>query len=69
MTKKQLKIKILPSGEIQMETVGIKGGKCLDYVKVMQNIAKIKIEKQEHTKEFYEQEQNNIQYNRQDITY
>ena len=29
---KKLKIKLLPNGEIQMETVGVKGKKCLDYI-------------------------------------
>ena len=31
---KKLKIKLLPNGEIQMETVGIKGKKCLNYIEV-----------------------------------
>ena len=70
MAKKQLKIKLLPSGEIQMETIGIKGKKCLDYVELMKEIADIKIEKQEFTKEYYEEEEQNIvQNNVQDITF
>ena len=35
---KKLKIKLLPNGEIQMETVGIKGKKCLDYIKVLKSL-------------------------------
>ena len=34
MTKK-MKIKLLPNGEIQMETQGVKGKKCLDYIEIL----------------------------------
>ena len=57
MTKKQLKIKLLPNGEIQMETIGIKGQKCLDYIPLMESIADLKIIKKEFTDEYYEQEE------------
>ncbi len=58
MTKKQLKIKLLPNGEIQMETIGIKGKKCLDYVNLLKKIADVKIIKQEYTEEYYQNEEN-----------
>lgn len=64
MAKKQLKIKILPNGEIQMQTQGIKGKKCLDYIEMMKLLADIKIEKQELTDEYYEQEE--TYYNQDD---
>lgn len=68
MAKKQLKIKLLPNGEIQMQTVGVKGKKCLDYVELLKLLADVKIEKQELTNEYYEQE--TVEYtNVQDITY
>ncbi len=67
MAKKQLKIKLLPNGEIQMQTVGIKGKKCLDYVEMLKLLADARIEKQELTSEYYEQE--DILYNTQDISY
>lgn len=57
MSKKQLKIKLLPNGEIQMETVGIKGKKCLEYIPFMEKIADIKIIKKEFTEEYYQQEE------------
>ena len=56
MAKKQMKIKLLPTGEIQMETIGVKGKKCLDYVKLIELLADVKIEKQELTSEYYEQD-------------
>ncbi len=69
MAKKQLKIKLLPNGEIQMQTVGIKGKKCLDYVEMLKLLADVRIEKQEFTSEYYEEEE--IAYNNdiQDIQY
>lgn len=64
MSKKQLKIKLLPNGKIEMQTIGIKGKKCLDYIEMMKFLADMKIEKQEYTKEYYEtEEQANIQQN------
>ena len=56
MAKKQLKIKLMPNGEIQMETIGIKGKKCLDYIETMKAIANIKIE-------------NSVQINEQNIKF
>ena len=56
MSKKQLKIKLLPNGQIQMETVGITGKKCLDYIPFLEEIADVKITKTEYTKEYYETE-------------
>ncbi|MCM1010215.1 MAG: DUF2997 domain-containing protein [Fusobacterium sp.] len=69
MAKKQLKIKLLPNGEIQMQTVGVKGKKCLDYVEMLKVLADARIEKQEFTSEYYEQEE--LAYNNEieDIQY
>ena len=58
---KQLKIKLLPNGEVQMETIGIKGKECLAYVKVLENLADVKITKQEFTHEYYEEDNINIE--------
>ena len=56
MTKKQLKITLLPNGEVKMETVGIKGRKCVDYIPFMEKLADLKIIKKDFTSEYYEQE-------------
>lgn len=63
--KKQLKIKLLPNGEIQMKTHGIKGKKCLKYAELLRQLADADIVKQEYTKEYYEQEEDYIQTNEQ----
>ena len=47
----------MPNGEIQMETIGIKGQKCLEYIPLMESIADIKITEQKFTEEYYEQEE------------
>ena len=52
----KLKIKIRRDGTIEMETLGIKGKKCLDYAKVLEQLADVKIETTEKTKEYYEAE-------------
>ena len=40
--------------------VNVKGKKCLDYVKVLEQLADVKITKQEYTREYYEQEEEYI---------
>lgn len=54
MSDKKLKIKLLPNGEIQMETIGIKGKKCLDYIDVLKKLVDIKITDTQLSKEYYE---------------
>ncbi len=51
---KKIKIRLLPNGEIQMETVGVKGKECLDYIKLLQKLADVKITKTELKDEYYE---------------
>ena len=69
MAKKQLKIKLLPNGEIKMETIGVKGKKCLDYIQMLKLLADVKITKQEFTDEYYESEQTVVNQNEQNITF
>ncbi len=69
MAKRQLKIKLLPNGEVQMETIGIKGKKCLDYVEFLRKLADVNVEKKEFTSEYYEETQNEYNTNIQDIEY
>lgn len=69
MAKKQLKITLLPNGEIKMQTVGVKGKKCLDYVEMLKVLADARIEKQEFTSEYYEQEELTYNNEIEDIQY
>ncbi len=56
MSDKKLKIKLLPNGEIQMETHGIKGKKCLDYIDVLKKLVNVKITDTQLSQEYYESE-------------
>ena len=38
MGDKKLKIKLLPNGEIVMQTHGVKGKKCLDYIEILKKL-------------------------------
>lgn len=69
MAKKQLKIILLPNGEIKMETIGVKGKKCLDYIQMLKLLADVKITKQEYTDEYYESEETVVNQNEQNITF
>lgn len=69
MSDKKLKIKLLPNGEIQMETHGIKGKKCLDYIEVLKKLVDVKITDTQLSQEYYEtetdinnEEQSSIRY-------
>lgn len=53
---KKLQIKLLPNGEIHMETQGIKGKKCLDYIDIVKEMVQGKIIDKKITKEYYETE-------------
>ncbi len=50
----KIKIKLNPNGSLEMITEGIKGSKCMDYAKVLERLADVKINKIEKTKEYYE---------------
>ena len=56
MSDKKLKIKLLPNGEIQMETLGVKGKKCLDYIDVLKKLVNVKITDTQLSQEYYETE-------------
>ena len=56
MSGKKLKIKLLPNGEIQMETQGVKGKKCLDYIEVLKKLVNVNITDTQLSQEYYETE-------------
>lgn len=53
---KKMQIKLLPNGEIQMETIGVKGKKCLDYIEVLKKLVDAKIADTQLSQEYYETE-------------
>ena len=54
---KQIKIKILPNGEIEAETKGIKGKKCLKYITEIEKMTNAITKDSEFTKEYLETEE------------
>ncbi len=64
---KKLKIRLLPNGEIQMETVGVKGKECLDYIKLLQKLVDVKISKTDLKDEYYETEAEVTNYENAEI--
>ncbi len=69
MSDKKLKIKLLPNGEIQMETHGIKGKKCLDYIEVLKKLADVKITDTQLSQEYYETETELINYENNEVKF
>ncbi|MEL7671504.1 DUF2997 domain-containing protein [Methanobacterium sp.] len=54
--KKSIKIEIFSDGTIQAETQGIKGKKCTDYIKILEEILESKITDSDYTPEYNEKE-------------
>ena len=54
---KQIKIRVYPDGRIESETIGIKGNKCLGYIKDIENLTGAKIVNSKFTKEYNEKDQ------------
>lgn len=52
----KIKIRLYPDGSVKMDTEGIKGEKCMNYAKVLERLADVKIQSIEKTKEYYESE-------------
>lgn len=53
---KKMQIKLLPNGEIQMETIGVKGKKCLDYIELLKKLVNCNIVDTQLSQEYYETE-------------
>ena len=69
MSDKKIKIKLLPNGEIQMETIGIKGKKCLDYIEVLKKLTDAKITDTQFSQEYYESEVETSQSDKAEIRF
>ena len=53
---KKMQIKLMPNGEIRMETHGVKGKKCDEYVELFKKLVNANIVDLQHTDEYYETE-------------
>ena len=59
----------MPNGEIQTETIGVKGKKCLDYIEVLKQLVNARITDTQYTQEFYETENTVSTDNNQEIRF
>ena len=55
MTKKMI-LKLLPNGEIMMETKGVKGKKCLNYIDLLKKLVDVNVTNTKVTDEYFETE-------------
>lgn len=53
---KQVQIKIYPNGEIQAETLGIKGKKCMQYIPAIEKLTNAVVTDSDFTPEYLETE-------------
>ncbi len=51
---KKIQIQIFPDGTIQADIQGIKGKRCTDYMKILEEILEAKTIDSDYTPEFYE---------------
>lgn len=66
MEEEKIVVRIFPDGRIQAETKGIKGEKCTNYIKVLEEILRARTVESAYTEEFYETEQVTIRQTEQD---
>lgn len=64
---KQIKIKISPNGQIEAETFGIKGKKCLKYLEEIERMANAVCNDSEFTNEYYETESETESVNEEEV--
>jgi hypothetical protein len=66
MEEQKIQIRIYPDGRIKAETKGIKGERCTDYIKILEELLNAETIESEYTHEFYETEQTTIHHIQED---
>jgi hypothetical protein len=51
---KQIKLRIYPDGHVQASVEGVKGKKCTDYIKIIEQLLEAQVIDSEYTPEYYE---------------
>jgi hypothetical protein len=54
---RQLRIRIYPDGRIEAETQGVKGKKCTDYIRVLEELLDAETMESAYTAEYSQQEE------------
>ncbi len=58
---KKINIRIFPDGTVQAEVEGIKGKKCTDYIKIIEELLEAETVDSDYTSEYYETELLNLE--------
>lgn len=53
---KRIKVQIFEDGTVQAEVQGVKGKKCTNYIKILEDILAAETVDSDYTKEYYESE-------------
>ncbi|NRT73154.1 DUF2997 domain-containing protein [Clostridium beijerinckii] len=61
---KKIQLRIYPDGTVQANVEGVKGKKCTDYIKIIEDILEAEVIDSEYTPEYYESEK--IKVNEED---
>lgn len=54
---KQIKIQIYPDGRVQADIAGVKGKKCTDYIRILEEILDAEAVDSSYTPEYYQTEE------------
>lgn len=65
---KQIKIKIMSDGEIEAETIGMKGKTCLKYITELERIANAVAKDSDFTSEYYQTQEQQFISEEQGVT-
>lgn len=63
--EERIQVRIFPDGRIFAETKGIKGEKCTNYIKILEDLLNAETVESAYTEEFYEVEHVSIKQNQQ----
>jgi len=62
--EKKIQLRIYPDGTVKASVEGVKGKKCTDYIKIIEDILEAEVIDSEYTPEYYEIEK--IEINEED---
>lgn len=54
---KQIKLRVYPDGRVEAVVEGVKGKRCTDYIKVLEEVLQAEVVESAYTPEYYETEE------------
>jgi hypothetical protein len=55
--KKRVRIRLFPDGTVQAEVEGVKGKKCTDYIRILEELLEAETVDSDYTDEYYQEEE------------